>query len=231
MPKIITLPMDEVKNLYLNQHLSLIKIGKLFKVNDWTIRARLLKDGIPIRNKKEARKYNDHKYKKYPIYKNEETGCIMSRQEYENVQDGLTTRGTQRKRKNYGQREKFCCRCGCKLIAGENISAHSFRPKNGIICRQCHTIDVQINYSLHRQERIEYGKNRQGITLNSKCTVDGCDAIWYILNVHHMPDGTTQILCPNHHALWHFDNGRVVRKNRFTDKKYNKWSEVRSYVP
>ncbi len=222
----VLVPINEVIDLYVNQRLSASKLGKLFNVSYDTILARLRDNGVHTRTRSEILIGNKHGCKGLPIYKNERTGHVMSRCEHENVKSGLTTRGTVRKRRNYGQVEKVCHRCGQQLVVGENISAHSYRYVKDRICKQCHTIDVQINYALHRRERIEYGKNRQGITADSKCEVDGCKTLWYILNVHHMPDGILKILCPNHHALWHFDNGKVVRKNRFSSKAYQRWSEI-----
>jgi len=140
---------------------------------------------------------------------------------------GLTTRGTGRKRKNFGGAQKVCRECGITLVVGDNILPIMFNHRE-YICRQCNVTKNQLYYRDNRFFRMIYNKTRQGITEKSRCSTEGCDAPWFILQPHHLPDGTEQIICPNHHALWHWFNGHVVRQKRFTSKEYRRWKDVSS---
>jgi len=61
----------------------------------------------------------------------------------------------------------------------------------------------------HREYFREYRKThrRTGITPKSKC-VNGCKVPWYILQKHHLKNGTTVIMCPNCHEKYHWKEGR-----------------------
>jgi hypothetical protein len=52
---------------------------------------------------------------------------------------------------------------------------------------------------------------RQGV---KKCQIRGC-RWWRTLELHHEPDGTVKVLCPNHHSLtpnWKNRRPKVLRK-------------------
>ena len=138
-------------------------------------------------------------------------------------EQGLTVRGTERKRKNFKGAQKVCRECGVVLVEEQNIFSTMFRHRE-YICRECNTKRNQLYYINVRFSRMAYDKKRKGIVEESKCSAEDCDAPWFILQPHHLPNGEMEIMCPNHHAIWHWLNGKVVRKKG----NYRRWIDVSS---